>query len=253
MVFQSYALWPHMTALQNVAFPLRNKRVRGRAKRKSDESAELARAALETVQCGQLCDRYPAEMSGGQQQRVALARALITRPQVLLLDEPLSALDPFLREHMRGELKRLQRELGISFLHVTHSQDEAMALADMVVVMEAGHIRQAASAREIFEKPNTAFVARFIGGHNVMSTDRGQVAVRADRCRLGSADSEPSLSGRATNVEYLGSMVRVSVAAKDGLDAAALIPDQLFFAAPVDIGQPVTLIWSEGDAHALSG
>jgi putative spermidine/putrescine transport system ATP-binding protein len=128
-----------------------------------------------------------------------------------------------------------------------------MALADMVVVMEGGHIRQAAPAREIFEKPNTAFVARFIGGHNVISTERGQVAVRADRCRLGSADSEPSLSGRATNVEYLGSLVRVSVAAKDGVDAAALIPDELFFAAPVDVGQPVTLIWSDGDAHALSG
>src|SRR5580700_5878756 len=247
MMFQSYALFPHLNAADNVAFSLKMRGVPKAERRAS------AMELLRLVDMTKYAERVPAQLSGGQQQRVALARALITRPQILLLDEPLSALDPFLREHMRGELKRLQRELGISFLHVTHSQDEAMALADMVVVMEAGHIRQAASAREIFEKPNTAFVARFIGGHNVMSTDRGQVAVRADRCRLGSADSEPSLSGRATNVEYLGSMVRVSVAAKDGLDAAALIPDQLFFAAPVDIGQPVTLIWSEGDAHALSG
>jgi putative spermidine/putrescine transport system ATP-binding protein len=246
MMFQSYALFPHMAAVDNVAYSLKVKGV-PKAKRRA-----RAREFLDLVRMGSFAERLPAQMSGGQQQRVALARALITRPQVLLLDEPLSALDPFLRGHMRGELKRLQRELGISFVHVTHSQDEAMALADLVVVMEAGHIRQAASAREIFEKPKTAFVARFIGGHNVIRTARGQVAVRADRCRLGSAGSQTSLSGRATNVEYLGPMVRISVAAENGLDAAALIPDELFFAAPVDIGQAVTLIWSERDAHPLS-
>jgi putative spermidine/putrescine transport system ATP-binding protein len=246
MMFQNYALFPHMTAVDNVAYSLK---VRGAAKA---ERRARAREFLDLVRMSSFAERLPAQMSGGQQQRVALARALITRPQVLLLDEPLSALDPFLREHMRGELKRLQRELGISFVHVTHSQEEAMALADMVVVMEAGHIRQAGSAREIFEKPNTAFVARFIGGHNVISTPRGQVAVRADRCRLGSAGGQASLSGRAANIEYLGPMVRVSVAADNGLDAAALIPDELFFASPVDIGQTVTLIWSERDAHTLA-
>ena len=135
--------------------------------------AGRAREFLELVRMSSFADRLPAQLSGGQQQRVALARALITRPQVLLLDEPLSALDPFLRDHMRGELKRLQRDLGISFVHVTHSQDEAMALADMVVVMEAGHIRQTGSAREIFEQPRTAFVARFIGGHNMVSRPQG--------------------------------------------------------------------------------
>lgn len=246
MMFQNYALFPHMTAVDNVAYSLK---VRGVAKA---ERRARAREFLDLVRMSGFAERLPAQMSGGQQQRVALARALITRPQVLLLDEPLSALDPFLREHMRGELKRLQRELGISFVHVTHSQDEAMALADLVVVMEAGHIRQAASARDIFEKPNTAFVARFIGGHNVLPTARGSVAVRADRCRIGSAGGETSLVGRAANVEYLGPVVRVSVTTESGLDAAALIPDELFFAAPVEIGQPVTLVWSEGDAHALS-
>ncbi|WP_158818865.1 ABC transporter ATP-binding protein [Methylocapsa sp. S129] len=246
MMFQNYALFPHMTAVDNVAYSLK---VRGVAK---VERRARAREFLDLVRMSSFAERLPAQMSGGQQQRVALARALITRPQVLLLDEPLSALDPFLREHMRGELKRLQRELGISFVHVTHSQEEAMALADMVVVMEAGHIRQTGSAREIFEKPNTAFVARFIGGHNVIATPGGQVAVRADRCRLGSAGSLTSLSGHAANIEYLGPMVRVSVATDNGLDAAALIPDELFFTAPVDIGHAVTLIWSERDAHALS-
>jgi putative spermidine/putrescine transport system ATP-binding protein len=246
MMFQNYALFPHMTAVDNVAYSLK---VQGVVKA---ERRARAREFLDLVQMSGFADRLPAQMSGGQQQRVALARALITRPKVLLLDEPLSALDPFLREHMRGELKRLQRELGLSFVHVTHSQEEAMALADLVVVMEAGHIRQAGPAREIFEKPNTAFVARFIGGHNVIKIARGQVAVRADRCRLGSAGSQPSLSGRATNIEYLGPMVRVSVAAENGLDASALIPDELFFASPVDIGHNVTLIWSERDAHLLS-
>src|SRR5690606_28697530 len=113
--------------------------------------------------------RKPAQLSGGQQQRVALARALITEPEALLLDEPLSALDPFLKIRMRAELKKLQRSLGITFIHVTHSQEEAMALADLVVVMCDGRIEQAASPREVFEQPASAFVARFMGDHNVIS------------------------------------------------------------------------------------
>jgi putative spermidine/putrescine transport system ATP-binding protein len=246
MMFQNYALFPHMTAVDNVAYSLK---VRGVSK--VDRRAK-AREFLDLVRMSEFALRLPAQMSGGQQQRVALARALITRPKVLLLDEPLSALDPFLREHMRGELKRLQRELGISFVHVTHSQDEAMALADLVVVMEAGHIRQAGAAREVFERPNTAFVARFIGGHNVLDTEAGRVAVRVDRCRLGAPGATPSFSGRAANVEYLGPTVRVSVASDKGLEAAALISDELFFASPVDIGEPVTLVWSDRDAHPLS-
>ena len=131
-----------------------------------------------------VAERMPSQLSGGQQQRVALARALITRPRVLLLDEPLSALDPFLRTKVREELKRLQRELGISFIHVTHSQDEAMAMADLMVVMEDGEIRQFGPPREVFERPANAFIARFIGGHNVLPSERGLIAVRADRCRL---------------------------------------------------------------------
>jgi putative spermidine/putrescine transport system ATP-binding protein len=246
MMFQNYALFPHMTAVDNVAYSLK---VRGAGK---VERRGRAREFLDLVRMSDFADRLPAQLSGGQQQRVALARALITRPKVLLLDEPLSALDPFLRDHMRGELKRLQRDLGISFVHVTHSQDEAMALADLVVVMEAGHIRQAGPAREIFEKPRTAFVARFIGGHNIVETPSGRVAVRVDRCRLGSTGDPSGLSGRVSNVEYLGPTVRVSVAAGDGLDAAALIPDEVFFAAPVDIGQAVAVVWSENDARALS-
>jgi putative spermidine/putrescine transport system ATP-binding protein len=246
MMFQNYALFPHMTAVDNVAYSLK---VRGAGK---VERRGRAREFLDLVRMSDFADRLPAQLSGGQQQRIALARALITRPKVLLLDEPLSALDPFLRDHMRGELKRLQRDLGISFVHVTHSQDEAMALADLMVVMEAGHIRQAGPARDIFERPRTAFVARFIGGHNIVGTPGGRVAVRVDRCRLGSAGDQPGLSGRVCNVEYLGPAVRVSVAVGDGVDAAALISDEVFFAAPVDIGQTVAVVWSENDARALS-
>ncbi|HXO01385.1 MAG TPA: ABC transporter ATP-binding protein, partial [Stellaceae bacterium] len=126
-----------------------------------------AREFLKLVHMSDYALRLPAQLSGGQQQRVALARALITHPKVLLLDEPLSALDPFLRIRMREELKHFQRRLGISFIHVTHSQEEALALADLVIVMNAGRIEQAAPARTVFDQPATIFVARFIGGHNV--------------------------------------------------------------------------------------
>jgi len=251
MMFQSYALFPHLTCLDNVAFSLKMRGV-GKSERRTRAREYLARVQLE-----QYADRLPSQLSGGQQQRVALARALITRPRVLLLDEPLSALDPFLRIRVREELKRLQRELGISFIHVTHSQDEALALADLVVVMESGHIRQAAAAREVFERPTTAFVARFIGGHNVLPNGHGPnamgiVAVRADRCRLGNgAAAGPRVEGRVTAVEYQGAAVRVAVAMGGGDEAVALMPDQDFYARPVAIGDAATLTWSEHDAHPI--
>ena len=195
MMFQSYALFPHLNCLDNVAFSLK---MRGIGK---TERHAHAREFLNLVHMGDFADRLPAQLSGGQQQRIALARSLITKPRVLLLDEPLSALDPFLRIRMREELKRLQRDLGITFVHVTRSQDEAMALADLMVVMDDGHIRQAGAPREIFERPASSFVARFIGGHNVVPGERGLVAIRADRCRLGAAGSGPYLSGRVAAVE----------------------------------------------------
>ncbi len=147
MMFQSYALFPHLTCRDNVAFGLK---MRGVAKA---ERIKRADAMLALVQMDHLAGRLPAQLSGGQQQRVALARALVTGPKVLLLDEPLSALDPFLRVRMRTELKRLQGELGITFVHVTHSQEEAMALSDLVVVMNGGRIEQAADPRTVFERP----------------------------------------------------------------------------------------------------
>ena len=247
MMFQSYALFPHLSAVDNVAFSLKMRRV-AKAERRA-QAMEL----LRLVDMAAYAERLPVQLSGGQQQRVALARALITQPQILLLDEPLSALDPFLRIRVRAELKRLQHELGISFIHVTHSQDEAMALADLMVVMEDGEIRQSGAPRDIFERPANAFIARFIGGHNVLPSERGLIAVRADRCRLARvADAEPSVSGRIAAVDYQGAMVRVALAIDGGEEASALLPDNDYYARPLSPGDAATLMWSERDAHVLA-
>src|SRR4051794_1052505 len=245
MMFQSYALFPHLNCLDNVAFSLK---MRGTAKA---ERHGRAREFLKLVHMSDYALRLPAQLSGGQQQRVALARALITQPKVLLLDEPLSALDPFLRIKVREELKRLQRELQITFIHVTHSQDEAMALADLMVVMEDGHIRQCAHPRDVFERPLSPFIARFIGSHNVLRTNHGPIAVRADRCQLGMAGEGPYVSGTVVAVEYQGSAVRVAVMTNSGDEVSALVPDQQFYRQPAEPGQPATLVWAPEDTHAL--
>jgi putative spermidine/putrescine transport system ATP-binding protein len=172
MMFQNYALFPPLSCVDNVAFSLRVRGV-GKAERR-----EKAFGMLRLVEMDALAERLPAQLSGGQQQRVALARALVTNPSVLLLDEPLSALDSFLRIRMREELRRFQRQFGITFIHVTHSQEEALAVSDRVIVMNGGRIEQADTARAVFDRPATAFVARFIGGHNVL------------RCTVDAADGK---------------------------------------------------------------
>src|SRR5439155_18065225 len=203
MMFQSYALFPHLTTLDNVAFALKMRGV-GKAERHG-RAARL----LELVAMDAYADRLPSQLSGGQQQRVALARALMTEPQILLLDEPLSALDQLLRVKMRAELKRLQRELGMTFIHVTHAQDEAIALADLVVVMDRRRIEQQGTPREVFNRPRTEFVATFIAGHNIVAVAHVKVAVRADRLRLQrlpDGSPEPgALAATVTDVEYQGS------------------------------------------------
>jgi putative spermidine/putrescine transport system ATP-binding protein len=245
MMFQSYALFPHLSCVDNVAFSLK---MRGVAKA---ERRAKAHEFLALVQMEAYAERLPAQLSGGQQQRVALARALLTRPKVLLLDEPLSALDPFLRGRMREELKRLQRELGISFIHVTHSQEEAMALSDLVVVMQDGKIEQAAPPEQVFDHPASSFVARFIGGHNVLDDAGRPIAVRADRCRLGEPNGGPNVQGKVSAVEYQGPLVRVALKTESGDEAVALLPDNIFRAHPVAIGQATTLLWAPADVHRL--
>lgn len=165
MVFQSYAIWPHMNVFQNVAFPLRV----GKRKFSKAQIQEKVARALYVVQLDGLESREATKLSGGQQQRLALARALVMEPQLLLLDEPLSNLDAKLRERMRFELKRLQRELGITSIYVTHDQSEALALSNQIAVMNAGHIVQIGTPREIYEHPNSKFVADFIGSTNFMN------------------------------------------------------------------------------------
>ena len=243
MMFQSYALFPHLSCLDNVAFGMR---MRGVARR---EREAKAREFLDLVHMGEYAARLPAQLSGGQQQRVALARALVMRPRVLLLDEPLSALDPFLRTKVREELKKLQRELGISFIHVTHSQDEAMALADQMVVMDGGRISQAGSPREVFDRPANRFIAQFIGGHNVLDGPGGAVAVRADRCRLG----DEGLPVQVVAVEYAGTAVRVALRTEAGAEVSAVLPDREFDDAPVQPGVATRLAWSPADERRLAG
>jgi putative spermidine/putrescine transport system ATP-binding protein len=246
MMFQSYALFPHLTCLDNVAFSLKMRGVQ-----KAERHAK-AMELLHLVAMDPYAMRMPAQLSGGQQQRVALARALITQPQILLLDEPLSALDPFLRIRMRAELRRLQKELGISFVHVTHSQDEAMALADTVVVMRNGRIEQTGSPREVFNAPRTEFVARFIGGHNVIATDNGPIAVRADRISVSATATPGALPATVRAVEYQGSFVHIALEANAAPDMTARLSEQTFDAAPFRPGDAVSITWGETEVHRLS-
>jgi putative spermidine/putrescine transport system ATP-binding protein len=212
---------------------------------------------LKLVDMTQLAQRLPAQLSGGQQQRVALARALITDPQILLLDEPLSALDPFLRVKMRAELKRLQKDLGITFIHVTHGQDEAMALADLIVVMNNGRIEQRGTPHQVFTQPSTEFVARFIGGHNILAAGADKIAVRTDRMKIGRLNGQAapagSLQASVRDVEYQGTYVQLGLASDANTDLLAVLPEEVFFADPINPGDRVSVSWSERDAHRLAG
>ncbi|MBK1657968.1 ABC transporter ATP-binding protein [Paracraurococcus ruber] len=244
MMFQSYALFPHLSVLDNVAFSLR---MRGTGK--ADRHAR-AHDALRLVEMDTYAARMPAQLSGGQQQRVALARALVTNPATLLLDEPLSALDPFLRGRVRAELKRFQRELQISFVHVTHSQDEALALADHVVLMRAGRIEQQGTPEEIFDRPRTAFAARFMGGHNVFTLGDGRlVAVRSDRTQFAAAGQPATVTG----VEYTGTGFGVTLAGPGGEEFTVALTEAALHARPVAPGDPVHLAWDEADTRPLEG
>ncbi|MVA74089.1 ATP-binding cassette domain-containing protein [Agrobacterium vitis] len=245
MMFQNYALFPHLSVVDNVAFSLKLKGV-ARSERRRQAMDYLALVQMEV-----LAERLPAQLSGGQQQRVALARSLITRPKVLLLDEPLSALDPFLRITMRSELKRIQRELGITFVHVTHSQEEAMALSDMIVVMNGGAIMQAGPAREVFARPLNAFVARFIGGHNVLNLGGRQFCVRADKCRIAGAEDDRHTIAEVVGGEYQGAIGRLSLMTADKQPISVLVSDNDYFAFSHSIGDRVSVSWSVKDEWGL--
>lgn len=239
MMFQNYALFPHLKVIDNVAFALK---ISGIGK---TERHERAMELIESVQLEKMADRYPNQLSGGQQQRVALARALITKPKLLLLDEPLSALDPFLRVEMRTELKALQRQLGITFVHVTHSQEEAMALADLVLVMNAGKVEQQGTPYQLFTKPKNRFVAQFIGGHNIIEKGRQPLSVREDRIKIVTGGED-----EVTSVEFLGSVVRLKVKSSSGL-LTVVLSDTEFEKLKLEPGHPVTTSWSKKDQLPL--
>ena len=280
MMFQDYALFPHLNCLDNVAFSLR---MQGRPK---VARHARARELLSLVHMGAYEKRLPSQLSGGQQQRVALARALVTNPSVLLLDEPLSALDPFLRVRMRDELRRLQLELGMTFVHVTHSQEEAMALADMVVVMNEGEIEQIDTPQGVYNRPASQFVARFIGGHNVFnatvaeSTETGtrlngnegttylapvadlspgasvSFAVRSDKIALSRPGDTPATNSVTSDVglvEYQGAWVKLGLKAPETGELTVILTEDVFNQMPVQIGDRVVVSWIQSDIHFLGG
>jgi putative spermidine/putrescine transport system ATP-binding protein len=275
MMFQSYALFPHLNVRDNIGFALR---IRGLSKKDRNRQTD---AMIEKVRLTELADRLPAQLSGGQQQRVALARAAITEPRVLLLDEPLSALDEQLRVRMRLELQRMQRDLGITFVHVTHSQLEAIALADMVVVMDRGEIKQAGDARDVYATPRDRYVAEFLGGQNVfagrvdaINGDRvsfaapqmKHIAVPVGSARVSKGDTidvairrdadvaadTSWLASRVLAVEYQGNFVKVMLDAAGTDEFVAYIPERTFFRDPYAIGDVVQAAWPSHLARLLA-
>ena len=274
-VFQSYALFPHMTVAENVAYGLRQKRV-PRA-----EIANRVRDALELSRMGSFADRSPQKLSGGQQQRVALARALVNRPRVLLLDEPMSALDRKLREEMQIELKLLQRQLGITFIFVTHDQQEALSMSDRIVVMQGGRIEQLGGTEEIYTNPATAFVAGFIGKQNfidavvqpdgaLLAADgavtsghpeafarhdtrpgaRVRAAVRAEAIAV--TESRPTgsaVAGTLAGISFLGDAIQYVVVTDSGLELISRVAPSR--AERLATGERVWCGWDDDALHVF--
>jgi ABC-type Fe3+/spermidine/putrescine transport system ATPase subunit len=222
-VFQSYALFPHLSVSDNVAFGLRRKRV------PKQEISDRVTAELERVGLARFANRRPNQLSGGQQQRVALARALVNLPKVLLLDEPLGALDLKLRKGLQVELKRIQREVGITFVYVTHDQEEALTMSDRIAVMNDGVIEQLDEPEAIYERPRTEFVAGFVGVSNLLEEDGRRFTIRPEKIEI-QAPTEPSNGYRAVEgiVEsslYLGTSTQVIVKVDDGPTITVLVPN----------------------------
>jgi putative spermidine/putrescine transport system ATP-binding protein len=275
VVFQNYALFPHMTAFGNVAFPLKMRRLAGR------EVRQRAEAALDRVGLSGLEHRFPSQLSGGQQQRVALARAIVFEPSLLLMDEPLGALDRGLREQMKGEIRRLHHELGITILYVTHDQEEALTLSDRVALMHGGQIIQIGSSADLYERPADAFVARFIGEGTLVegivednmdgkivlrphngpplrgtgSVTKGVTAVlllRPEKLSVTSAD--PAHGGLPAQVEdlvYVGDVTRIVLRLAGAVVLTAKLPNRRDLFRP-QLGDQVRVSWSPEEAPILA-
>ena len=247
-VFQDYALFPHLNVLDNVAYGLMIAGV-GKAERRRRAEEALAMMALPGYG-----GRRPSELSGGQRQRVALARALVNRPRVLLLDEPLGALDLKLREQMQDELKALQRKVGITFVFVTHDQGEALSMADRVAVFSDGRIQQVGTPSEVYERPRTRFVADFVGSSNVLAPEVSRAfggppawsSLRPEALRVVAPEGAP-VAGTVVAARYLGSATRLVVALPQG-EVAVLVPGGQAVPAP---GARVGLDWEPGALHVM--
>jgi spermidine/putrescine transport system ATP-binding protein len=268
MVFQHYALFPHLSVGDNVAFGPKRK---GLAK---DEIRRRVGDALALVRLDGYERRKPSQLSGGQQQRVALARALANRPDVLLLDEPLGALDLKLRRQLQTELKRIQQEVGITFIYVTHDQEEALTMSDRIAVMNAGHVEQLGTPEELYERPSTRFVADFIGTTNLLRATVGadgrarlesgeavpldrngdapgssiEISVRPESIRLLPPAAEDAIAARVEQAAYLGTTVSYLVRTPGGTGLTVLAPKT---GARLPVGSDVAVAWDAADALVL--
>ncbi|QKJ20873.1 ABC transporter ATP-binding protein [Microbacterium hominis] len=257
-VFQDYALFPHMSVLDNVAYGLR---VRGV---KKAERRERAMKALASVRLEQMAGRKPSQLSGGQRQRVALARATVVEPKVLLLDEPLGALDLKLREQMQVELKEIQRDLGITFIFVTHDQEEALTLSDRIAIFHDGRIEQLGTPRDLYERPASRFVADFVGTSNLFDAElssaligrAGDHSIRPEKLVLrpdaATADGERSAAGTLVESIYLGSGIRRVVDLDAGMRITVLEPNDRTRIGDDDRGDRVHVAWRDADVIALT-
>jgi putative spermidine/putrescine transport system ATP-binding protein len=250
-VFQDYALFPHMTVQENVEYGLRIRKV--------DKAERRRRAgeALEMVSLAGYGERTPAQLSGGQRQRVALARAIVNRPRILLLDEPLGALDLKLRQGMQVELKRIQGDVGITFIYVTHDQEEALTMSDRVAVFDSGRIVQVGSPTEVYERPATAFVAGFVGVSNMLERDGRRFTVRPEKIRILDDGEQPTgehvESGTIADVSYVGMMTRyvVSLDAGGELQVARQNLETSSAEALEQRGRQVRVAWRPEQTYAI--
>jgi ABC-type Fe3+/spermidine/putrescine transport system ATPase subunit len=249
MVFQSYLLFPHLTVARNVAFPLEVRR--------TPRPRIQARVAdvLDLVQLRGLEDRYPRQLSGGQQQRVALARALVYEPPVLLMDEPLGALDKKLREQMQLEIKRIQSRLGVTVLYVTHDQTEALTMSDRIAVMRGGRVEQVGAPDELYEGPANRFVADFLGESNFLQGPRGLLAIRPEKVTLEPAGAAggggPAVAGTVREAIYSGVMTRYTVSV-EGIGEWVVVDQNRAARVRFRPGDGVRVVWSADDVRGLA-
>jgi putative spermidine/putrescine transport system ATP-binding protein len=274
MVFQNYALFPHMTVGENLAFPLEVRKMS-----KSEIDAKVKRA-LDMVQMGDFAGRRPAQLSGGQQQRIALARALVFEPELVLMDEPLGALDKQLREHMQFEIKHLHERLGVTVVYVTHDQSEALTMSDRIAVFNDGKIQQLASPPTLYEKPDNAFVAQFIGENNQLLGkvtaieggrarvaikggevgalavrcgevgERTMLSIRPERVVLNAQPDQNPMHGKVLELIYLGDHIRCRLHVADSDEFVVKVPNSHELSA-LQVGAETTIGWHTDDCRAL--